>query len=712
MKKWAKQIYINWAIYFAITGVIAGGFFLVDQASVQAHMFTHLIELLILICALPWIHRGFQRYQQVETERARFAILVQNSGDLIILSSLDRKVQFMNPAGRRIIGLSETENVEGFPATQLYSPADAVIVQNEILPSIQKNGYWNGELRIRHQTSGELIPVLTQAFVIRDSRTGEVTGMASVSRDIRDRKNLQKQLDRFFGVSLDMLAIANTDGYFIKLNPAFTDILGYSEEELCSRPCTDFIHPDDIEPTMRQIELQAKGNSVLSFENRYRTKSGNYRWFSWKSIPDGFLTYGAARDITEQKEQQERLQKITSQEHELLRAREQVALAASQAKSEFLANMSHEIRTPINGVIGMTGLLCDTPLSPEQREFAENIKNSAESLLVVINDILDFSKVEAGKLEIEAVDFRLDELIDQTVKSIAWSARNKSLQIKTEFGEFAPQVYFGDPGRIRQVLTNLLSNAIKFTQEGAIFLNVTIEHQAPDVTTFRFSVQDTGIGIPQQLMNRMFQPFSQADASTTRNFGGSGLGLSICKKLVNLMNGEIGLSSEVGVGSLFWFTLPLRHSSVRIEKSKSERSDSTPPKTKYPGARILVAEDNFVNQKIALALLTKLGFKPLTVGNGNEVLSALHEFEFDLILMDCQMPDLDGYQTTRRIRQSHSKIPSDIPIIAMTANAMKGDREKCLQAGMNDYATKPITANELAEVIERWLDRRPQKSEA
>jgi signal transduction histidine kinase/CheY-like chemotaxis protein len=474
MKKWLRKVPLNWAVYFLITGVTASGLFWVDHRSPDVHVLTRLIELLVLICALPWIHRGFQRYQQ-----------------------------------------------------------------------------------------------------------------------------------------------------------------------------------------------------------------------------------GAARDITEEKEQ------------ELQRAREQVAVAASQAKSEFLANMSHEIRTPINGVIGMTGLLCDTSLSKEQREFAENIKNSAESLLVVINDILDFSKVEAGKLAIEAVDFRLDELVDQTIRSIAWSARNKSLQIKTQFSATtSPQMYFGDAGRIRQVLTNLLSNAIKFTQEGAIFLDVTVDHEASNATTFRFAVKDTGIGIPQEVMGRMFQPFSQADASTTRQYGGSGLGLSICKKLVQLMGGDIGFSSEVGVGSVFWFTLPLPHSQRQIVKSETERADVSPPLTKFPGARILVAEDNFVNQKIALALLTKLGFKPLAVGNGNEVLSALHEFEFDLILMDCQMPDLDGYQTTRRIRESRSKMPADIPIIAMTANAMRGDREKCLKAGMNDYASKPITAVELAEVIERWLDRRTNSSSA
>jgi PAS domain S-box-containing protein len=545
---------------------------------------------------------------------------------------------------------------------------------------------------------------------------GSLVGMAllgaavlTLNRHIRERVRVEKELDRFFSLSIDMLAIADTRGYFIRMNPSFTDVLGYTEEELCAQPCTVFIHPDDIEKTVKEIERQAQGQSVISFENRYRTKDGRYRWLSWKSMPAGSVTYGTARDITEQKEFEAREQKANQEEKESLLLRERGALAASQAKSEFLANMSHEIRTPLNGVIGMTGLLMGTRLSVEQAEYAKSVLSSAESLLTVINDILDFSKVEAGKLEIEKIDFNLEDTLQETVKGFSWAARNKALLLSMHAPVGRRHLFRGDPARLRQILNNLIGNAIKFTDAGFVTLRAVEARQVENATEFRFTVEDSGIGISKQAIGKLFQVFSQADSSMARKHGGTGLGLSISKRLVELMGGRIGVNSVEGQGSEFWFSIMLEHSMARVHEPTSAMNEIQG--SSHATASILVAEDNIINQKIALATLSRLGLRGQAVANGQEVLAALHDFHFDLILMDCQMPIMDGYETTQRIRASNSIRDAQIPIIAMTAHALTGDQEKCFAAGMNDYTVKPVNVALLGEVIEKWLNHSKRRGE-
>ena len=411
------------------------------------------------------LKRARLNIHDVNLERESLALLVQNSSDLIAISNAganssnnwnpERSIRYINKAGRRIVGIPEDAPLESIKGSEFYSPADNERMKTEVFPAVISKGFYSGEFRYRHQVTGEAIPVEMNIYPLTDHATGEVLGMAAVSKDLRDRKNLQQQLDSFFEVSLDMLGIANTDGYFLKLNPAFTEILGYSEAELCSRPAIEFIHPDDVQSTLEQLQAQADGRSVFSFENRYRTKDGDYRWFSWKSSPRGKLTYGAARDITDEKIRQSMLSELS-----------QKAIAASRAKSEFLANMSHEIRTPINGVVGMTSLLLDSELSAEQRDYADNIRASAETLLSIVNDILDFSKVEAGKIELEELTFDLEQLINETAKSISYAVRNKSIPFTVNCEHDAKSFYSGDPGRIRQVLNNLLSNAVKIYRFG------------------------------------------------------------------------------------------------------------------------------------------------------------------------------------------------------------------------------------------------------
>ena len=647
--------------------------------------------LLFLTVSVFRLRESRQRQLAAESERQRFSLFVQNSSDLIGFSSPNAKrtLMYINKSGREMVGLSQDADVTNLPGGQFYPPEFADRFVSEVIPSIVTTGSYSGEFCYRHFVTGELIPVHMKAFPLIDPVSGEKLGTAVVSRDIRDRKNLEQQLDNFFKVSIDMLGIATVGGRFTKLNPAFTAVLGWSEEELCSRPATEFIHPDDIQKTIEAFQALADGRSVISFENRYRTKAGDYRWLSWKSSPQGDLIYGAARDITEEKNAQAMMGDLNKQ-----------AIAASKAKSEFLANMSHEIRTPINGVVGMTHLLMDTQLDAEQLDYVQNIKLSADALLIVINDILDFSKIEAGRLDFEVADFNLATLIEETAKSHTYLLRNKSIPLIMKIDR-SDCLFKGDAGRIRQVIHNLLSNAVKFTHSGAIELAVEAVRHGETWTEFRFSVKDSGVGISSESQKKLFVAFSQADASTARKFGGTGLGLSISKRLVEMMSGQIGVESQEGEGSTFWFNLTFDHGpAIAPPKVKTAVR-----KTNYPHAHVLVAEDNFINQKIILGMLTKLGFTAQAVANGNEVLSALHEQTYDLILMDCQMPELDGYDATRRIRESGSLPSTRIPIIAMTANALSGDREKCLAAGMDDYASKPLSIDDLAVIVEKWLDK-------
>lgn len=647
----------------------------------------------LLVFVLYILHKTRKSEQAELAEGKHFANLVQNSGDLIAMSSPDRKLRFLNSAGARILGIEDPKDFFGRTTEGLYPPETNDFLVSHVLPLVKKDGRWMGEINIRHTKTGEAIPVLMNIFLTRDINTNEVTGMATVCRDMRDMNNLKKQLDRFFEVSLDAMVIANTEGKILRFNPAFSGMLGFAPEELVGRSAMEFVHPEDVAGTLAQFELQAKGVPVNSYENRYRMKSGDYCWLSWKSYSDGEFAYAVARDITQEKARQSQMEKLR---HD--------AVSAAAVKSEFLANMSHEIRTPINGVIGMTTLLLDTDLTTPQLEYAQNVKTSADSLLTVINDILDFSKMEAGKLEIENVEFSLDKVVEDTMKTLAWAANSKSLAFEVYSPRIERHLLQGDPGRIRQVLTNLISNAIKFTQAGGVYVSVDVSGRSQTHTKFKFSVKDTGVGIPPEAQGKIFSAFSQADASTTRKFGGSGLGLSISKQLVELMGGQIGVESEVGLGSTFWFTLTLSHS-VKLSEKPTGTVSPLVRKSRFPQAQILVAEDNIINQKIILAMLDKLGLKAQAVANGNEVLAILHERPFDLIIMDCQMPELDGFQATKQIRETKG-LKNDIPIIAMTANAFQSDRDRCLACGMSDYASKPVTLPMLADIIEKWLEKR------
>ena len=694
-----------------------------------------------------------------------------------------------------------------------------------------------------------------------EQRIKELEEKVAESTKSSDTKNESEHRFRLISETLPV-GIFETDSKSecLYTNTSWQEIFGVSLIESLMGDWRMFLHPDDRESVSEQWEQTLTNLKAFSKDCRIITPKGDERWIHLRSSPvfsdTGTRYTGTAVDITDRKHA----------EVELKKAKE-AAEAASIAKSEFLANMSHEIRTPMNGVIGMTNLLMDTDLGVEQRQFAETIRKSADSLMKVINDILDFSKIEAGKLELEIIDFDLRVTLEEVIELMSLKAYEKGLEFASIVHHEVPSLLRGDPGRLRQILINLVGNAIKFTSSGEVTLKAILEKEDAHRVVIRFSVSDTGIGISEEGMDRLFKSFSQVDGSTSRNYGGTGLGLAISKQLTELMEGRISVDSKEGQGSTFWFTValekqpddcetlmisedirrkrilfvddnainrqvyreqlkswgcrygeassgaqaidelrcarktgdpyeiaiidmqmpemdgeelgrsikqdpdladtilimvssmgvrgdvsrlkkigfaayltkPVKQSQLydclattaNIWKEKKQREETTIvtrhslADNKKQGIRILLAEDDATNQKVALHILKKFGYRADAAGNGQEVLQALEKVPYDIVLMDIQMPVMDGYAATHRIRELEHKAHqvkldkhnsedlSDseaqflarsgrIPIIAMTAHAMKGDREKCIAAGMDDYTTKPINPEELLEKIEKW----------
>jgi PAS domain S-box-containing protein len=670
-------------------------------------------------------------------------------------------------------------------------------------------------------------------------RTGSMPLALLCFEDVTDRRRaeavLRESEERFrsaFDFAAIGMALVAPDGRFLKVNRALCDMLGRSETDLLCLTFQLITHPEDLAADVEQVARVLTGEvPTYQMEKRYLHADGHVVWvqLNVSLVRDlsGRPLYFVSQilDINDRKRV----------EGELRWARDE-ALRASRLKSEFVANMSHEIRTPMNGVIGMNTLLLETELTPEQHEFAQTVQDSAKSLLRIINDILDFSKIEAGKLDLETIDLGVRDTIDGAIQLLTPRAQEKGLELVAKIDPAVHETVRGDPVRLRQVLLNLIGNAIKFTDQGRVLVRVSCSTETVDDVVLRFEITDTGVGIPREAKKRLFLAFSQADGSTTRRYGGTGLGLAISKQLTELMGGQIGVESEHGRGSTFWFTirahkvrptsdatLSLRRRALVVDDSVTVRTDmllklegigfdahgvadgpaalgwlrtvhdggktvdvvlldmqmpgmsgielaremrsdarltalplvmvtgfaercheieareagiagyltkpvrqtdlaeclnrvfarqgsigqdtaKPPAKRDRCATRVLVAEDNPVNQKVAQLTLERLGYQVRVVANGLEAVAALETEPFDVVLMDCQMPGMDGFEATSEIRRREGGWAHH-PIIAMTASAMQGDRERCFVVGMDDYIAKPVQPAALDRVLQRWLDR-------
>ena len=598
----------------------------------------------------------------------------------------------------RIYGLTENESVITYEIlTKFIHPNDVEYVRNITKKQEQDKHRYNIYYRIIRPNGLELI-VNARTEVFTDAKDKTI-GASGTIQDVTKEKQIENKLlefKYFFNTTSDLACISNTEGTFEIVNQSFVDKLGYTKKELTGRAFLSFIHPDDVKATIDELEGLKNGNPYVNFVNRYRTKSGKYLWFDWNVTPNPETGkhYRMARDITLQKEN----------EQELIRLKE-LAETSEKVKDQFLANMSHEIRTPMNAIMGFSDLLTRSSLQEQEKDYVNTIKQAGENLLVIINDILDISKIQAGMMVIEKSDFSIRDSFKSIKALMAVKADPKNIALNFSCAPDVPETVAGDPARFTQIMINLVGNAVKFTPKGKIDVSAeVIENEKHDLrkdqVLIKFCVRDTGIGISADKLGNIFARFRQADRTTSRNYGGTGLGLSIAKQLVEMQGGKITAEStdkisaaQAETGSVFCFTIPYgKTAPAGVKKSDKKKYDFT----MLQDINILIVEDNLLNVKLLQQLFKEFKLKSDVAENGRICIQKMEQTAYDIILMDMEMPVLNGYEATEIIR---NKMKNKIPIVAMTANAMAGEREKCLSLGMNDYISKPLNGQLLFEII-------------
>ncbi len=639
--------------------------------------------------------------EQLRCSEELYQKMVEASPDTILITSPDGEITFASKRLAVLLGLTDAALAIGHDVFEyVVNKEEGRAIWRMMLEKPQGPK----EFVCRRKDGVEIVVEANGEALRRGN--GEVYGCVLIVREITERKAAQEKLLHAEAQFRTLFLEHNAIMYLVDLetlqvllgNKAAEAFYGYEDMQGLYLTQLSVLPPEKVKERVAECKM----NGRLQIKTQHRLANGEKKemkgQFTLTHLP-GYekpLLVVVLEDVTEQ----------LRLERQLIVAKEN-AEAANRAKSEFLANMSHEIRTPMNGILGMAELLNDTELDAQQKEQVEIILSSAESLLTILNDILDFSKIEAGKLEMEETVFDLKRLLERTLALLAVKVQEKGLEFEFAFDERIPQLLVGDSVRLRQVILNLVANAIKFTHQGGVTISCEMQSSDENEVVLRFMVRDTGIGIPQNRMDRLFRGFSQVDASTTRRYGGTGLGLVIAKQLVEMMGGAIGVESVAGEGSTFWFTLPLACSDAEGREGDLPKQQEKSAKLQ---GRILLVEDNVLNQKVVRGMLAKHELEIEVAESGEGALAELARKEYDLVLMDIQMPGMDGYATCSAIRNGEiGRSKRQLPIIAMTANAMIGDRERCLEAGMNDYLSKPVNRQLLLQVLQRFLGSRAMR---
>jgi len=638
-------------------------------------------------------------------------------------------ITFANDRERDMRGLAVQEFI-GRPCWELAPEPARQRLRDETLQKLAGERSLGAYQWNYQRPDGRILTIETHESLIRDAR-GATLGLRASSIDVTERtesllevQQTTAELKALFHAFPDLFIRVDPAGLILDFRaPDSGDDFGFGlESAMRGMRIAEAV----MAPGAKRIEsaLRHAINENRMVVAEYSTRNEE-RHLEARVIPhrrsEALII---VRDITVRKRAEQQLQSVAAElqtKNQDLESALTTAREATELKSQFLANMSHEIRTPMNGILGMTEFLLNTPLNVEQRDYADSVRNSACALLTIINDILDISKIEAGKLTLERIPFDLPAALQDLGREFSMHARSKDLTFTTELPPDPPHAVIGDPGRLRQILTNLLGNAIKFTHRGSVTLCLEPLRETADTLTVRFAVKDSGIGIPLDQQTRLFQNFVQGDGSTTRKYGGTGLGLAISKQLVEMLGGQIGMTSDQDVGSTFWFTAVFEKHHGPVQLTRPGPADSGPVKfrvERMPGTpmqtgamlpvaagnrrKVLIAEDNVMNQRVAVKLLQKAGCESDVVPNGRLAVEAVQRNNYDFVLMDCQMPEMDGFEATAEIRRIEGDSRHTI-IFALTANAMAGDRERCIAAGMDEYLSKPFDLAALERAIENWV---------